>query len=154
MIVMPVRGLAVHFSHPIQMEELLHTVPQPKEMDVLYKLMYPFRFNVWMATGIVCIVGCIVMLMTATAFSEIAQVKETSDYVFHPMGMLIEPLSNDVPWIKNLVQFTRSGYILIYVWVLGGFFIGACYKSTLLAHLTSISYEKQISSIEGLQRFS
>ncbi len=139
----------VDFSPPLQMIEWGHQVPAPKELNNLYKLLYPFSVNAWILVGATCFFGCILLVLISELYSDITRVTQVSDYILHNAGMLIEPLANDVGWIKRMVSQTYGGYSAMYVWILAGFFIGNLYKSTLLAHLTSASYEKPIETFKG-----
>ena len=75
--------------------------------------------------------------------------KTLIDYFIYPISLILEPLLHDSGFIGSLWRLSNSGRITILTLVLGGFIIVSFYKSILLSHLTAVTYEKTIETIDG-----
>ena len=144
------------FPWPLIFTAITYHVPTPKPISPFFQIIRPFDNIVW----IFCLLSIILfgmMSIVASKFhvltyaqpgSQNIKEKKLIDHFVYPVAFMIEPLLGNF-WITSLASGTKSGLLLIFSLVIGGFFITTFYKSLLLAHLTAIGYEKSPENING-----
>lgn len=133
----------------IDYEELVYIVPIPKPVDVFYQLLQPFNMQVWVAWLTYLAAFCVLLFVTSKLLQLDSLYSKLIDFVLYPVGITVQPL-HETKWIKSLWSKSNSGIISTGTLIIGGFLVMNIYKSLLLSHLTAISFEKPIETVQEL----
>ena len=134
----------------IDYEELVYIVPVPKPVDVFYQLLQPFSMTVWFTWLGYLLFFCLLFYLTTKLLDQNLQVDVSwIDFALYPIGITIQPLV-ETQWIRKIWSKTVSGACMTGTLIIAGFLVMELYKQVLLSHLTTVSFEKPIDTVQEL----
>ena len=155
------RSKFVDFTSITTISTIYYLVPMPKPIDGFYQLLTPFSLLVWCFYLITAILLCFIFYFLVKVFIfkhkgkktdqilDIYLEKSIIDYFIFPVGLLFEPLINEIVFFKYLWRDSKNGKLVFIVMIVTEFLMVTFYKSMLLSHLTATVYEKPIDTVES-----
>ena len=136
------RQLNTALITPMDTRNLYIVTLRPASLPSYWTLFYPFAIETW--------IGVLVSTLAVTTFLILIEYMTGFGKFFHAMTIGMSTAINESLPHYYYTYNSNPKTLMFWTWILCGLILNLAYRSTLLANLVTIQYEKPINTAQDL----